>query len=546
MFNTDTIEHSFRDVLKINVLSLVETGNVFFDTIIKIFFISLLTTISGKVFLWLENFNIFNVGLNNLRYRIYFWWKCPKKIIITGNRYLEMRFMRSRLDFSMRFNAFLEKIVQSLEKRPNNLKLVKQLKELQIRENVRFIEDDRVVDSDFQFIVFQSNYFELDENIYCNIKTDTQSLENEKKNQITKEEYIIEIWSDKFNCSQLIQYIEQVTDKYEKAKKALTNNKKFIFKFDGSHDERGIQWQITEFNSKRTLDHVFFENKVEVMSFLERFIRERELYERIGKPWQLGILLEGEPGCGKTSFIVGLANYLNRSIKDCQFNRMKTVDDLENCINCVSYSNKDMSVENVIMVAEDFDCMTDIAKSRQLVDKEIDDIRKRHEKQRELLKQQMDSMKSDEGKAIMYAIGQQSDSDPPLLVSPMPDTNKGRNITLSNLLNILDGINSMPGRIIIFSTNCPEKLDEAFLRPGRIDLRIRFGRPKKPVIYEMMTHWYKCIDNFYKGKRLSDDFRKYWKIYEKRIVDEKLRPCDITNLLQKYGENIEGVFKELV
>ena len=546
MFNIETIEHSFRDVLKINVLSLIETGNVVFDTVLKIFLISLLTTVSGKVFLWLENFNIFNFGLNNLRYRIYFWWKCPKKIVITGNRYLEMRFMRSRLDFSMRFNAFLEKIVKSLEKRPNNLKLVKQLKELQIRENVRFIEDDRVVDSDFQFIVFQPNYFELDENIYCNIKTDTQSLENEKKNQITKEEYIIEIWSDKFNCSELIQYIEKITDKYEKSKKALTNNKKFIFKFDGSHEERGIQWQITEFNSKRTLDHVFFENKAEVMFFLERFIRERELYERIGKPWQLGILLEGEPGCGKTSFIVGLANYLNRSIKDCQFNRMKTIDDLENCINCVSYSNKDMSVENVIMVAEDFDCMTDIAKSRQLVDKEIEDIRKRHEKQRELLKQQMDSMKSDEGKAIMYAIGQQSDSDPPLLVSPMPETNKGRNITLSNLLNILDGINSMPGRIIIFSTNCPEKLDEAFLRPGRIDLRIRFGRPKKPVINEMMTHWYKCIDNFYKDKHLSDEFNKYWDIYEPQIVDGKLRPCDITNLLQKYGENIEGIFKELV
>lgn len=538
MFNIET--------LKINVLSLVETGNVVFDSLLKIFFISFLTTISGKVFLWLDNFNIFNIGLKNLRYRLYFWWKCPKKIIITGNRYLEMRFMRSRLDFSMRFNAFLEKIVESLEKRPNNLKLIKQLKELQIRENVRFIEDDRVVDSDFQFIVFQPNYFELDENIYCNIKTDTQSLENEKKNQITKEEYIIEIWSDKFNCSELIQYIEQVTDKYEKSKKALMNNKKFIFKFDGSHDERGIQWQITEFNSKRTLDHVFFENKAEVMSFLERFIRERELYERIGKPWQLGILLEGEPGCGKTSFIVGLANYLNRSIKDCQFNRMKTVDDLENCINCVSYSNKDMSVENVIMVAEDFDCMTDIAKSRKLLDKEIEDVCKRHEKQRELLKQQMDSMKSDEGKAIMYAIGQQSDSDPPLLVKTLPDTNKGRNITLSNLLNILDGINSMPGRIIIFSTNCPEKLDEAFLRPGRIDLRIRFGRPDRSVIREMMSHWYKCIDNFYKGKYLSDEFNKYWDIYETQIVDGKLRPCDITNLLQKYGENIEGVFKELV
>lgn len=550
MFEIDNIERSFKDLLKINILSQIETGNLFFDTIIKMLLITIITTFSGKIFLWIENINILNYSIRNMRSKIYFWWKQPKKILISGSRYVELRFMHSRLDFSMRFNAFLEKIVNSAEKRPNNNKFINKIRELQTREKIKYIDDSREYIKDFHFIVDQDQYFELDDNIYCNINSSKHDLENEKKATITKEEYNIEIWSDKLNCSQLIQYVERITDEYEKKQLALTANKRYIFKFDGRHEERGIQWQISEFVSKRSLEQVFFENKKEVMSFLEQFIKERDLYESIGKPWQLGILLEGEPGCGKTSFIVGLANYLNRSIKDCQFNRMKTIDDLENCIQCVNYDSKDMSVDKVIMVAEDFDCMTDIAKSRKLADKELENEKKRIEKRREALKQQMDSMKSDEGKAIMYALGQQQEMDATYVSSSsvvsVVDKDNCRKITLSNLLNIMDGINNMPGRILIFSTNHSEQLDEAFLRPGRIDLRIRLERPSRPIIREIMEHWYGCIDQFYKGKRLGDQFKRLWKQYEKRIPDRKLRPCDITNLLQKHGDNMENVFKELV
>ena len=45
---------------------------------------------------------------------------------------------------------------------------------------------------------------------------------------------------------------------------------------------------------------------------------------------------------------------------------------------------------------------------------------------------------------------------------------------LSNLLNILDGLQECPGRIIIMTTNKPEKLDSALIRSGRIDFKIEF------------------------------------------------------------------------
>ena len=65
-------------------------------------------------------------------------------------------------------------------------------------------------------------------------------------------------------------------------------------------------------------------------------------------------------------------------------------------------------------------------------------------------------------------------------------------LKLSHILNVFDGLLEMPGRIIIITTNHPEKIDEALLRPGRIDRKIEFK---------------KCTDNILKKitQQLKDD-----------------------------------------
>lgn len=53
---------------------------------------------------------------------------------------------------------------------------------------------------------------------------------------------------------------------------------------------------------------------------------------------------------------------------------------------------------------------------------------------------------------------------------------KGRSlITLSGLLNAIDGNASQEGRLLILTSNNPDALDAALTRPGRIDKRIYFG-----------------------------------------------------------------------
>jgi len=54
----------------------------------------------------------------------------------------------------------------------------------------------------------------------------------------------------------------------------------------------------------------------------------------------------------------------------------------------------------------------------------------------------------------------------------------------------MDGLISSHGRIVIFTTNYIDKLDSAFLRPGRIDLKLKLGYVNKEVFCEFMKRFF--------------------------------------------------------
>jgi chaperone BCS1 len=65
---------------------------------------------------------------------------------------------------------------------------------------------------------------------------------------------------------------------------------------------------------------------------------------------------------------------------------------------------------------------------------------------------------------------------------PTAPTNNNGRISLSALLNILDGVASQEGRVLIMTTNHIEKLDEALIRPGRVDMTIKFDLANTQMI----------------------------------------------------------------
>jgi hypothetical protein len=66
-------------------------------------------------------------------------------------------------------------------------------------------------------------------------------------------------------------------------------------------------------------------------------------------------------------------------------------------------------------------------------------------------------------------------------------------LNLSFLLNLLDGVLETPGRILIMTSNYPEKLDKALIRPGRIDINLEVGCCDNHMIKDMFLNFYDTL-----------------------------------------------------
>ncbi len=67
------------------------------------------------------------------------------------------------------------------------------------------------------------------------------------------------------------------------------------------------------------------------------------------------------------------------------------------------------------------------------------------------------------------------------------DNEKDKGITLSGLLNAVDGVMSKQGVITIVTTNCPDKLDDALTRKGRLDVHMELSDPTEEQLVKMFS-----------------------------------------------------------
>jgi len=65
-------------------------------------------------------------------------------------------------------------------------------------------------------------------------------------------------------------------------------------------------------------------------------------------------------------------------------------------------------------------------------------------------------------------------------------------LDLSGILNVLDGVVDTPGRLLVMTTNHPEKLDPALIRPGRIDKNVKLGYMAEDDAMAMVNHYFGC------------------------------------------------------
>lgn len=513
---TDTLKHSF--------LSQLKTGNFIIDTIIGFLVMTFITTIMSKMVMTFSS-----LKLNLLRYLydthdIMQIFRPRNAIKITGQKITNVLFsVNARMEFSVRFYAIIH-LINSIVKR-DTMNNIRQLVELQTREHIKYNNETNMNESEkeFSFIVDQRQVIYLEEDIYCTVECTSEHAENENKQSVIRDIYDITIYSYKHTCKDLFDYLDKITDAYENEQKLIKNKHKYILSYGGVDDldvSNGIKWNVEQFRSNKQFDNMFFDEKPIVIQKIKDFIAEKDLYKRIGKPYHLGIVLYGEPGCGKTSFINALANELGRSIKEINFSKLKTVDDLERSITCTEYNNIDMDYDKVIISFEDIDCATNIVKSRKLTDTD----------------------KEDEGDKTMLnmvkAFKKLSSSNDEETSSNEVLTKDANKLTLANLLNILDGSREMPGRIIVITTNHIDWIDEALLREGRIDIRVEMKRIGSNLMWDMFKNYRNA-----NGIEITDAEIDLWKCNEHNLVEQP--PCRVINKIQSHKRDFNKLIGAL-
>lgn len=114
-------------------------------------------------------------------------------------------------------------------------------------------------------------------------------------------------------------------------------------------------------------------------------------------------------------------------------------------------------------------------------------------------------------------------------------------ISLSGLLNVIDGVTSKEGRILIMTSNEPDTLDEALIRPGRIDRPIFFGYCNRKVMAEIFTRMYtKTEDELGESEKATNtdpQIKEMAKTFAERIPECKLSPAEVQGYLLQYSDD---------
>jgi len=175
----------------------------------------------------------------------------------------------------------------------------------------------------------------------------------------------------------------------------------------------------------KTFDNIYLDEDIveNLKSDLDLFASSKEVYDQYGIRYKRTYLFYGPPGTGKSSLSLGISNYTKRDI--LSINMSKDITD-SNIISLISNRPP-----KSIVLFEDIDCLLDdINRSEESKDKEV-------------------------------------------------------KISLSCILNILDGIYTPNDVIFIITTNNLEKIDEAIKRKGRTDVLLEIKKPNTLFINEL-------------------------------------------------------------
>ncbi|KAG0228527.1 hypothetical protein BGW41_003387 [Actinomortierella wolfii] len=230
-------------------------------------------------------------------------------------------------------------------------------------------------------------------------------------------------------------------------------------------------WSNTGSRSPRAFHTVILAKGVKeaLLEDIMTFRKSADWYHERGIPYRRGYLLHGPPGTGKTSFIVALAGHLGLSV----------------CI--LNLSSKGLN------------------------------------------DQQLDQLMNHAPRNALILI---EDVDAALLGKQPGEAQSGSNtVTLSGLLNALDGVTAHEGSILFMTTNHIRKLAPALIRPGRCDRKLLFDYADSDQVREMFLKFFLTLPSDYVKKSSK----------KKKVKKEKKAKGFILNSLKDESESEDEV-----
>jgi chaperone BCS1 len=208
---------------------------------------------------------------------------------------------------------------------------------------------------------------------------------------------------------------------------------------------------------RRGIDTVILRaaQKAEVISDIEAYIdpSTQAWYGARGIPYRRGYLFHGEPGTGKTSLAMAIAGRFGLDI--------------------YVISLLDMSIGDSELIG----LFNALPPKCLLLLEDIDTVGLQRESPRAQRR----------GPPWTKALAKIGEGDEDEEEEEKPQLSR---VSLSGLLNAIDGVAAPEGHILIMTTNKPEKLDEALIRSGRISVRVAFEKATSEQARDIFMRMY--------------------------------------------------------
>ena len=224
---------------------------------------------------------------------------------------------------------------------------------------------------------------------------------------------------------------KRILDLIEKASRAKASGVKVVMWGNG-------EYRVVDKKLPRSIDSIVMrpELREAMVRDIRWFLENRQWYLDRGIPYRRGYMLEGPPGTGKSSTILALAGLTGLDV--CIINPSSVASDNE-------MQSAFAEAGSNIVVLEDIDAI-DLTAERAIEGEPA-------------------------GKKGSVRLGM-------------------RSLSLSGLLNAIDGAASREGRIMFITSNRPEVLDHALIRPGRVDRRFHFDPLDRARGEEMWSRFF--------------------------------------------------------